>query len=116
MIVGRVFAATRSDAKATALYGCGTLSNTSRTHFSDRWHFSMAKPNSTWRVNQQDMKRCCYVALQHEMYRRQHDNEELMAMGQTFNCSTCNTEMACGVGLSGRLRWALPDPPEVKQQ
>lgn len=68
--------------------------------------FSMAKPNSTWRVNRKDMPQCCYEGLLIEMYRRGNEGEERMREGDTFTCPACKGEMICDPSLrDSRLRW-----------
>lgn len=82
------------------------MNGKARADPNDRRHFSMSKPNSQWRVNQQGMERCCIKTLEYEMYRRGDQKEPLMVEGQTLRCSNCNSELICDPSLrDGRLRW-----------
>lgn len=76
-------------------------------HAGDGIEIHMPSPNSTWLINDEGMKRCCYFALRREGYRRADAQEVLMAQGQILKCSTCGSEMICETGNSGRLRWGM---------
>lgn len=72
-----------------------------------RLNHQVAEPNTTWRVNQKDMKSCCYESLKFEMRRRKDEQIELMRKGDLLFCDTCKTEMICELGESNKLRWGL---------
>lgn len=68
---------------------------------------NVSDPNSTWRVNQRDMKQCCYQSLLYDMNARKDEGRPLIGDGQRLKCGNCGSEMICETGDSGRLRWGM---------